>query len=716
MIDVIEALVGYLFVVGGRAVSTPPPGALVELPPRKVQRSREADTFFTLITPFGKTHATANVYEALAHLAADVYFRSGGSVTSGLREAIYTVNSQISEAGQRHTLNMICAVMRGSEVYIARAAQSACLLRQNGDLTCYPDSPSDSAPLGATPSPDVKLSRCEIMPGDKMVLCDSNLANAERAALNAALAAENLTAAIEPLKALAGKEAQAVIIEFATPETPDPTPIPQPRKSTPILTPEPPLTTAAEAPPPAAPAAEPVPSPSAAAETPPVRAPETPTAPISQRATLATGNLLGNFAKGLNRALSRLLPEPSEDGTPRIPTMLAAVLAILIPVIVVFVMVALQLSQFDLTQFEQMVREVEDAARQAELIALENEPVARTAWLGILERVAYVETTGGRTNDPTLNRIRAKAQEILDRFDKVTRRTPTPLRNFGEGAQLVNPIIRGSADVYTLDVSRSAIYRDTLAPETVTLITRNTQPVVQRGQAVGAFSVREVVDTVWLAEGGVQRANVLAALDTQGILITYSPTFAPATAQRLAGADLWRKPIALATWRGNLYLLDPEANQIWRYRPLGSSYPNPPEEYFDSDLKPDLTTAVDFAIDPNGNIYIFFEDGQLRKFTGGVEQRFALSGMPAPMSLKSGRAMYLDGDSPLPAIYLLDAADQSVYQVTLSGAFRYRFRATDPNLFRNMTGIYADRDNIFVASGAVLYHFSIADLAGRPVP
>ena len=711
MIDVIEALVGYLFVVGGRAVSATPPGALVELPPRKVQRSREADTFFTLITPFGKTRATANVYEALAHRAAEVYFRSGGSVTSGLREAIYTVNSQISEAGQRHTLNMICAALRGSEVYIARTAHSACLLRQNGDFTCYPDAHSDLAPLGATPSPEVKLSRCEIMPGDLMVLCDNNLASAERAALSKALAAENLTAVIEPLKALAGKEVQAVVIEFATPETPDPTPIPQPRKSTPLPTPEMPATTATEVSPPAAPTAEAAPSLSAPAST-----SEMPKAPISQRATLATGNLLGSFAKGLNRALSRLLPEPSEDGTPRIPTMLAAVLAILIPVIVVFVMVALQLSQFDLTQFEQMVREVEDAARQAELISLENEPIARTAWLGILERVAYVETTVGRTNDPTLNRIRAKAQGVLDRFDKVTRRTPTPLRNFGEGAQLVNPIIRGSADVYTLDVSRSAIYRDTLAPEAVTLITRNTQPVVQRGQAVGAFSVREVVDTVWLAEGGVQRANVLAALDTQGILITYSPTFAPATAQRLAGADLWSSPIALATWRGNLYLLDPAANQIWRYRPLGSSYPNPPEEYFDSELKPDLTTAVDFGIDPNGNVYIFFEDGQLRKFTGGVEQRFALSGMPAPMSLKSGRAMYLDGDSPLPAIYLLDVADQSIYQVTLSGAFRYRFRATDPNLFRNMTGVYADRDNIFVASGAVLYHFSIADLAGRPAP
>ncbi|MFQ3535399.1 MAG: hypothetical protein SNJ58_05940 [Aggregatilineales bacterium] len=710
MIETIEALVGYLFVVGGRAIGTTPPGALVELPPRKVQRSREADTFFTLITPHGKTHATANIYEALTHLAAEVYFRSSGSVTSGLREAIHAVNSQISETGQRYTLNMICAVLRGNEVYLARTAESACILRQNGDFAYHPDQLSDSVPLGATSAPEIKLSRCEVAPGDLMVLCDSALVRADRAALNAALAERDLTAILEPLKALASRETQALIIEFATPETPDPTPIPKPRKSAPIPEPSSPTLPTQAPEPSSAPAPE-----LAQTSRPPAEPSQAPAATLGQRATLATGKALGSFAKGLSRALGRLLVEPSQANTPRIPSMLAAILAIFVPIVVVFVMVALQLSQFDLTQFEQMVRQVEQAVRQAELVDLNDERLARTVWLGILERVAYVEMTSGRTNDPTLNRIRLKAQGILDRFDKVTRRAPTPLRNFGEGALVVNPIVRGGADVYTLDTSRSAIYRDTLAPEVGMIITRNTQPVVQRGQAVGAFSVREVVDMIWLAEGGVQRANVLAALDTQGILITYSPTFAPATAQRLPGADLWGKPVALATWRGNLYLLDPAANQIWRYRPLGNSYPNPPEEYFDGEVRPDLSAAVDFGIDPNGNVYIFFADGQLRKFTSGIEQRFALSGMPSD-GLKSGRAMYLDGDSPLPSIYLLDPTDQSVYQITLSGAFRYRFRASDPSLFQALSGIYAERDHIFVASGGMLYHFSIADLAGRPAP
>ena len=70
MTDELEALVGYVFIVGGRAVSATPPGALVELPPRKAPRGREQDTFFTLITPSGSAQAQAGFYEQMAKLAA----------------------------------------------------------------------------------------------------------------------------------------------------------------------------------------------------------------------------------------------------------------------------------------------------------------------------------------------------------------------------------------------------------------------------------------------------------------------------------------------------------------------------------------------------------------------------------------------------------------------------------------------------------------------
>lgn len=728
VVDALEALVGYVFVVGGRAVSATPPGALVEQPPRKAQRSREGDTFFALISPAGGPQAQATFYEALARLAAETYFRSGGSVTNGLRESLSAINGQLIE--QRMQASASCLVLRGSEVYLARAGVAICLLHTGTEFTAYPDDPADQAGvanLGSSATVDIRLSRFEVEPGHVMALGDAGLGRVDRDKSRDALGMGSLPDVIEPLKAHCGNvqigSAQIMIIEFASHDTPNPV------QSTPVASGK--SVSKPVSKPASKPTSKPVSQPIAPQPEPDADsaddageiAPQPPTTPVPQaplprRLTNGIGGLFSGFARLLSRVLDRLMPESgeTEDGVPvgpRIPAMFAAALAILVPVIVVFVVVAVRLSQADLTQFEQMVQQVEEAAQQAELISLEDVEAARKAWLGIIQRVELVETSAGRTNDPALMRIRGKAQGILDSFDKVTRRKLTAMRNYGADSKLIGPIIRSANDVYMLDAAAIAIYRDTLSPSLSTLLTRNTQPVIQQGQAVGAFSVRQLIDMVWMAEGGVQRVNVLTALDTQGILVSYSPTFS-ATAQRLSGVDLWGKPAAIATWKGNFYVLDPAENQIWRYRPVINSYPNPPDEYFPPDDKPDLANAVDMAISLSGDVYMLFGDGSMRKFNSGVLQRFSYVDLPLGDGPKSGAAMYLDDDSDRPALYVLDPVDESIWQFGLGGAFFARFRAAEPNAFRAMTGMYANRENIYVASGPMLYYFSIADTTTLP--
>ncbi|MCC6973396.1 MAG: SpoIIE family protein phosphatase [Anaerolineae bacterium] len=732
MNDELEALVGYMLIVGGRAVSSAPPGAVVELPPRKVSRGREGDTFFTLIAPAGKTQGEAEFYNNLARYAADQYFRSTGSVTSGLREVIHTINTQLLDhaaaANKRLSVSMSALVLRGHEVYLARAGSALCLIKRGTEFTVLPDLPTDllspEVPqLGMESTPEVRLARYEIAPGDVLLMADTGLCHNEPAQLEQAFEQGGLTGTIDGVKALNPVALQAMVIEFVSADTPDPIASTAVKNA---LSTSAPNTIIESAPKPPKRQTGTIriplnpPQPKRLTSTPVESAPSPTEAPVetdSSAVGAAQPHFLARIGTGLNRVgqminrgVDRLLPEPTTESGPHIPTMLAAALAILVPVVIVFVIVGLRLSQFDMTQFEQQVQEVVTAAEQARMISLEDVSRARTVWMGVLQRVEVVETSSGRTADPILMQIRAEAQGIIDKFDKVTRRDLTLLRNLGQGAVVGDPIIRGGADLYTLDRANNAIYRDTLNPNAVTLITRSSQPVVQRGQAVGASSVRKLVDMAWVAEGGTQRNNVLAALDTQGILVTYSPTFAPATSQRLAGADLWGEPNAIYVWRGNLYLLDPKENQIWRYRPVGNSYPNPPEQYFENDPRPDLSVAVDIAIDSAGNMYVLFADGTLGKYNAGEEQAFAYSAMPEGGSPRSGAAMYLDSDSPLPAIYILDPADQSIFQVTLSGAFRMRLRARDTAAFRNLSGIFVNGENLFVGSGPILYYFSITDL------
>lgn len=768
MIDELEALVGYVYIVGGRAVSATPPGGLVELPPRKPPRGREQDTFFALITPAGTNTAQAGFYEQLAALAAELYFRSTTSVTNGLREAINGVNSYLIDhsqlAGQRYEANVACLVLRGQEVYMARAGEMYCLLWHGEQFITLPEAlaePYTAQSLGVSPVIDIKLSRLDVGPGDVVALSDAGLKQADRARLEEALTSDSVQGVLDSLKPLGAPHTQSMVVRFSSLANPDPSlshPTPgvkimrssnAPISKTSIVPPKvktrtdqlaaitPPAPAPVEA---AAPVAQPASAPAPTAAEPPAvafagpiapdsadsapddsapqstatpsadvaaggTAPAIPARPLFSRAVGGVAGMLEGVGTALNRGLDRMLPEASEQG-PRIPSLMAAALAVLVPVIIVFVVVAIRLTQQDTTQFEQLVRSIQEAAAQAETIPLEDAKNARTAWLGVMQRIEDAEAATGRLNDPILVAIKAKAQGILDHFAAITRRTPTLLRSFDAGAQLIGPIVRAGSDLYTLDTTATAIYRDRLNPSSKTVFRRTGEAVVVKGQAVSAFSVQGLIDMEWMADGSVQ--NSIVALDRQGILVTYSPVFTPAAAKKLPGADLWVTPVAMTVWRERLYVLDPGASQIWRYISIGDAYPNPPEPYFQRE-QPDLGMAVDMAIDGPGNVYVLFADGSMKKFQAGTEQIFSYSGMPED-GLKSASRMYLDADSSLPAIYVLDPRDQAVYHMTLGGKFLFRLKSAEPGLFRNLSGVFVSVDDVYVAAGSTIYLFSIADL------
>jgi hypothetical protein len=415
--------------------------------------------------------------------------------------------------------------------------------------------------------------------------------------------------------------------------------------------------------------------------------------------------------------LDRLFPEPDESG-PRIPAMLAAGLAILVPLIVAVIVVGLQLSQFDRSAFDQSVEDIQKAANQAAALTSSQSDKAKAAWEGVLERIVNLETTSGRSDDPTLISIKGQAQIVIDGYDKVTRRNTKALRVFNQNSKMARPVVRGNGtDMYTLDTTNSAIYRDTIDPVSNTRRPASALPIVQHGSAVGdGNTIGQLIDIEWFTEGGVPRGgNLLAALDTAGLLVTYSPTFAPAQSQRLPDAARWGKPVAMTTWQGRLYILDPGAGQVWRYLASGNTYSDPPQEYFDVDNPPSLKNAVDLGIDTSGNVYILFADGTLKKFNGGDSRDFAFKSLPDG-SLKSASAMYVDNNSILSAIYIADSVDQSIYEVTMEGRFQRRFRSTDPNAFAQITGLYVDHGKVYVASGAAVYIFTTDDLNATPTP
>ena len=115
----------------------------------------------------------------------------------------------------------------------------------------------------------------------------------------------------------------------------------------------------------------------------------------------------------------------------------------------------------------------------------------------------------------------------------------------------------------------------------------------------------------------------------------------------LEGAEL--KPGKdLKTFAGNLYLLDSDANQIWRY-PISDEGYKPGSGFFRKG--PGLGNAVAMAID--GSIYVLRDDGKVDKYLKGEKQAFNLSVAPKPDdTISQPKKIFADTDSL--SIFILD--------------------------------------------------------------
>lgn len=85
----------------------------------------------------------------------------------------------------------------------------------------------------------------------------------------------------------------------------------------------------------------------------------------------------------------------------------------------------------------------------------------------------------------------------------------------------------------------------------------------------------------------------------------------------------WRKLIAAATYRGNLYLLDERAKQIWKHVAAGEGLSSP-SGYFASEFK---EQAVSFAVD--GSVWVATKNKVLKYF-GGNKAEFSVKNQAVP--------------------------------------------------------------------------------------
>ncbi|MBL8132512.1 MAG: hypothetical protein JNL42_11695 [Anaerolineae bacterium] len=701
-----ESLVGYLVVVGGRSISQPPPGALVEMSPRRAARGREADTFYALTMPSGATPAAADFYAGLARDAAAHYFDGSGSVTSGIRAALMMLNERLHEQNLREgrTLEaaMICGVLRGSDLFVGRVGGGLILLQKAGITQVFPADPEDddqlyTPPLGVQPIPDVRMTRYTVTANTRLVFADPALLEQPLDETRAALGAEDIGAALAALREKVKRTVTLMLIEMTPPLTQPSYPARVGESSSAIRSGE------------AAGVATDPPPKSAAADKPtPVIVPR---AARRDNPFKALGSGLAKRAarvvKLVSHLFERLIPVPKEGERSWLSSPAAAGVAVLLPVLLVAGVILLWVSGTGESEFDSCVDRSLTAADTARTIASGDLTGVVAAWNAV---ILVVDECSALREEPdaALDALWSEARSVLDRLQNIARRAQTPIYAF-PNAQLTDVVLQGD-DMYVLDSNNQQVYRVALTEDGLGVLAGSYEPIpaMRRGGRVINFDVGTLVDIAWADNGaGLPASNVITALDENGLLIACPPRFLQdCAAQQLPGVETWESPKTMQYWEGRLYVLDPGGNQIWRYDPSGGSFGSVPLEYFAGVTRPDITSAVDFAITSVGDIYLLLNTGVVARFRAGEQQDFAFT-FPTTQTLTSPRAMYMNTNPIAQGLFFVEQETRTIYETTMAGTFISAYRADDETLYNSLNDLVVDSNLglVYALSGNSIFAF-----------
>ncbi len=722
----LEALVGHLNLINGRAISIPPPGALIEVTPKKTARGRELDLFFALVLPGGDSSAKPEFYERMSGYASDAYYGSTGSVTSGLQavfktlnENLYMHNAEARRSGQkRFEASLICGVLRGVELYIGRVGGAVAALRNDGQVTPFPVNFDDDEgligpPLGVHVDPDTQVKHFTLTHGARLLVGDPALADLSMDQVAATLAYHDIGALLNGVKEVCVREkitnVQLSAFEFVKAGEPVTLPVREVETTAVIGAPTATAVGAGQAPP----ADGSLTGGVSAASTTPILTPDTGgELRRSNKRKETLDRTMGALALGvagffqvINRIFAMSVPKPKAGSRGWLSTPAATGLALLIPVIVVGAVVILWVTGTGESEYDRCIAETNETATIARGIPVNDVDSTINAWNTVILKAEECLTL--RQNDPEMRALIGEARTVIDALLSIERRDLSVLDTF-PNANLSRVVLQGE-DLYVLDDGNDQVYRVTLGTDGLS-ISRRQEPIpnMRRNASVQQFTIGDVVDIAWSERGGgLSQSNAITMLDSNGILVDCSPRFLQdCSAQQLPATETWNTPSKIVYWGGGLYVLDAAANQIWRYRSTGAAFSNTPTEYFTGTGRPDIRTAIDFDIDTDGVVFILLADGRMLKFNGGDVEDFAFT-FREGQRMDSVESLFLSTNPIAQSLYFVSRTDRTIYETTFSGTFMRSYRAFDESLFASVEDVAVDanRGILYAVSGNSLFGF-----------
>ena len=180
-------------------------------------------------------------------------------------------------------------------------------------------------------------------------------------------------------------------------------------------------------------------------------------------------------------------------------------------------------------------------------------------------------------------------------------------------------------------------------------------------QEGGQYGEAQAKAPAFFAWQGPDDTGRLLVLDAERKLFELRPGSAPAPLA-LRRTATWTSVAGIAAFDDNLYVLDPEANQVHRYLPAAEGYDSEPDVLLAGQIE--LEAAVGLAVD--GDIYVVLSNGTLRRFQNGADAGFTLGGINTLIAAAND----IEALPAAEEIYISDSAAKRIVVAGRDGAFR----------------------------------------------
>lgn len=724
----IKTTVGRVAMRGGQRTDQPG-GILVEEQGRRLGRP-DRGALYLLVEVTGPVAGRDIIADQLARLVRDVYYSRRGSVTSGLQQALQEANNLLYEEnrtslpGERRTAGISCLVLRGADLFIAQSGPTAVYWWHEGQVSRLPDlSPwldeglsaeeLGAAALGERREPNIALFHCPVEAGDTFLLTESSLARRipleQWPGLLSVASAPRILEAV--VRAGGGNDLSALVVMIGEEQV-----------------------TAA---------LPPTPAEEKVLEAPEVARPSLWDSVASRLTRLQIGRSLRAAGRALVTALAsfwamclvllrRMMPgPPSETPAPvsskarekpkkrpvegrkarkpekarRDPVQkVLVVVAILIPLVVIagVAFMLVQREQTRRAELESLWQQADAAWQRAKTTT--DQAAIRTHLTeasNALDQLLKEQPNHAEALD-----LRRQIEVQLDTINQVKRVTWVgDLNSYPADAELSRVVVEG-AHVFVLDRRTGKVYHHRLNDLQQALLPDSQHTVlVSKGSQVEDVLVGDLVDMTWMPAGEGRQKESLVILESGGSLLEYDLATEALRPLRMAATDAWRYPRLVGSYYGRFYLLDPTANQIWRYFPTADGYSNPPDEWLQVPVT--MTGVVDMAI--GDSIYLIYADGQIQRFTAGQSDTFDISDWDTPP--RNPAAIFTRPPDETKWVYVADRGNSRIVQVSPEGRFQRQFRLAHSvsqekgDILGQVTSLFVDEisGHAYLLSGSKLY-------------